>query len=419
MSINLAGNLGDFGQLSGGDRRGFGRSCAMTRPMRTLAILFATVVLSCTASLAQTAVGPAPAAPSEPNPVATGCQAKMTPPALGGPTVVATPGAGLQHKSWQPPGGVLQFSVVNAKAFTAGAAIEVCFRWQKDIAGREDSAAGFIDGTVLGSQLSSDGKTLTVTASIPDITDDETGVNHAFLWYLVPVSEVRILAFSDPLDPSKFTEARTSVGITSAPLGMLLSILVLAAAFFALWKVKTDRAKFPGAQEVNPFLALISTPNGFASLSQFQMLLWTFVVGASAVYVMTLSGNLIEITSGTLVLLGISGASTVAAKVQSNAQDTAAQATGTPVTPPPEANHPRPRWSDLIVNLVQSPDKAEWRSEIDVTRVQMLFFTVITAGFVIISVVASYVIPTIPDGFQILMGISNALYVGGKLTQKT
>ncbi len=52
--------------------------------------------------------------------------------------------------------------------------------------------------------------------------------------------------------------------------------------------------------------------------------------------------------------------------------------------------------------------------ELDVTRVQMLYFTLITAVFVLMTVLSSYAIPVIPEGFLVLMGISNSLYVGSK-----
>lgn len=66
-----------------------------------------------------------------------------------------------------------------------------------------------------------------------------------------------------------------------------------------------------------------------------------------------------------------------------------------------------PRWSDLVM------DEIEGR-ELDVTRVQMLYLTLVTAGFVLLTVVTSYEIPVIPEGFLILMGISNSVYVGSK-----
>ena len=52
--------------------------------------------------------------------------------------------------------------------------------------------------------------------------------------------------------------------------------------------------------------------------------------------------------------------------------------------------------------------------ELDVTRAQMLLFTLVTAVFVAVKVITSYEIPDIPEGFLILMGISNGVYVGSK-----
>ncbi len=54
---------------------------------------------------------------------------------------------------------------------------------------------------------------------------------------------------------------------------------------------------------------------------------------------------------------------------------------------------------------------------IDVTRVQMLFFTLITAAFVVLTVGSTYEIPPIPDGFMTLMGISNGVYLGSKFAK--
>jgi hypothetical protein len=45
----------------------------------------------------------------------------------------------------------------------------------------------------------------------------------------------------------------------------------------------------------------------------------------------------------------------------------------------------------------------------------MLLFTVISAAFVVVQVLNYYVIPDIPVGYQILIGISNGLYVGRRV----
>src|SRR5205814_8978695 len=94
-----------------------------------------------------------------------------------------------------------------------------------------------------------------------------------------------------------------------------------------------------GRGDLDPFIRIITTPNGYASLSRLQMVVWTFVVAASAVYVMALSGDLIEVTTGTLVLLGISGAVTVGSTLQESAQRAKLPGDG------PLSEPRRPRWS--------------------------------------------------------------------------
>jgi hypothetical protein len=128
-----------------------------------------------------------------------------------------------------------------------------------------------------------------------------------------------------------------------------------------------------------------------------------------------------------MILLGISGATTVIAKVKSvgdaaatpppldpaaarvaPAEHDATEAGATAVADAQtaEATIRQPRWSDLIMAEGQ---------ELAPTRVQMLLFTLVTAVFVVVKVITSNQIPDIPEGFLILMGISNGVYVGAKL----
>ena len=51
-----------------------------------------------------------------------------------------------------------------------------------------------------------------------------------------------------------------------------------------------------------------------ASLSRFQMLVWTFVIGFSFLYLVSLDKALPEIPQGVLGILGISGGTYVIAK---------------------------------------------------------------------------------------------------------
>jgi hypothetical protein len=163
---------------------------------------------------------------------------------------------------------------------------------------------------------------------------------------------------------------------------------------------------------------------------------------------MSLSGQLVEITSGTLILLGIAGAAALGAAIHNEAHVKMAaaapshtQAQNEAAQGPTEAKaaDPRevpgltqqqnseddakklhqlriPQWSDLLINRLVT-DKGIIVQEIDVTRFQVLLFTLITAVFVLITVATTYVIPEIPSGFVTLMGISNSIYLGSKIIQ--
>lgn len=63
----------------------------------------------------------------------------------------------------------------------------------------------------------------------------------------------------------------------------------------------------PGDKIKLSILKVITNKYGYASLSQFQIMLWTFVIGACGIYVMTLTGSLIEIKGSMLILLGGAG----------------------------------------------------------------------------------------------------------------
>jgi hypothetical protein len=69
-----------------------------------------------------------------------------------------------------------------------------------------------------------------------------------------------------------------------------------------------------------------------------------------------------------------------------------------------------PKWSDIVTDTDRP-------AEIDVTRVQMLFFTVISAFFVALSILDTGTIPDIDPTYVTLMGISNGVYVAAKFVR--
>ena len=163
--------------------------------------------------------------------------------------------------------------------------------------------------------------------------------------YLVPLADVRILVARQG-QGRQFRRSSPTCRTRSASANpfwaVLLALGTVLVAFAVLSLVCHRRLKRLGYDDLDPIIRIIATPDGYASLSQLQMVLWTFVVAASAVYVMVLSGELIQITTGTLVLLGISGAVTVGARCTTSRRTR--RRSVLPAAPR------KPRWSDLVVN---------------------------------------------------------------------
>lgn len=452
-----------------------------------------------------------PAAPAEPTPPATTQAASMSalPADLCKTAQAKSPATDITvaldpSTSWQPRGGEVRVVVESKTQPLKDIDAMVCFRWS----GRDKAAAWLAPSAVRVVEFSSN----TVPAkavfsvTVPNLervksswfsrlwgTPSEAGdqPDQFDTGMIVPVADMKVVLVRSN---AVLTTAVVDVGVTSVWNAVIATLVCIVGAHAVLyaWAV---RRKVPGR---SPWMRLVVTREGFASLSQLQIMLWSFVFGAGAVYVMILSGSLINIPVSALVLLGIAGATTLGARIQgANAQAAAPSATdlpaGTAVPAAPQnvrvlastdhtatlawdapaaavvhavsyarqdladwresddrieetshrvgrllpdttyvfqvvarnasGNSPpvqvigrtkqaaviarQPLWSDLVVTP-QHP------GEIDVTRVQMLFFTLISAGFVAIKLISGYMIPEIPEGFMLLMGISNGVYLSAK-----
>jgi hypothetical protein len=490
-----------------------------------------------------------------------GCRTPPKPATAGGASIVGAATDTLQHKNWQPVGGDIQFTLRSAVKIDPDATVIVCFRWKTDDAKLQKTVPP-AKARPSRVQLESDGTVLKVTTTVPELGPPPTHAELSYTNFIVPLAEARVLVTKNT---NVIADAGTRIGVTNPRWAIILTIALAIVALAALTWICRRRLPGPLARHANWFLCIIATPRGYASLSQLQILIWTFVIAAAVIYVMTLSGELIQITVGTLALLGISGAATVASKAQSQNQEakTAPPPDGQGQNPPPAARvvdpdaiakqredearkdkdaadqvvvekerrlseakqqayeaqaaadkkaqdgirdpgldgvaaaaqtaadqkaadsggvrdavldqaasaaraaadakaaetagtrdpaletiaaekkraveaadqdlvkarenaaaaqralaavvGKQPKWSDLIINEVW--EKGVRRSEIDVTRVQMLYFTLIAAAFVLMTVMSTYVIPEIPQNFLILMGISNGVYLTSKFVQ--
>jgi hypothetical protein len=302
------------------------------------------------------------------------------------------------HTLWRPRGSEVHFTVGGKDGATIQVKrVQVCMGWSFAHAHQTDQTVPHgLRPSPLVHLVKADGSELEYGAVVPNLKPIPT------FWPLrlfsrgeVAFTAISTVPIADMVvevtlsDKSK-TVVVLPVGVTSVTYGIVLAVLAVAAFFVAAWALMS-RSAIPGR---NLLLKIICTQDGFASLSQFQIMLWTIIVGASAVYVMVLSGNLINLTDGTLVLLGITGGAALLARVPGR----------TDPPQPAQAGAAQPQWSDLVVV----------DDTIDVTRVQMLIFTMISASFVALKVIVDYAIPDIPLNFLLLMGISNGIYVIGR-----
>jgi len=301
---------------------------------------------------------------------------------------------------WQPRSGQIRITLESTgNANLADSNLSVYFRWRTKSNTGEWTRTPNVHVVDL-----QNAQKLTVAAQVPElppaplngvlgwISGNGDGVGE-FLG-LVPVAQVWISARGNGnASDAALADVVESIGITNtwAALGAALGAIFLLAWFLKGFKPT-------GLQGSNLLLQMIETRGRRASLSQFQIVLWMFVIGAATAYVMVLSGNLIPLTEGTLALLGISGLATLGSQLAPRGAADRAEAEAA------REGATAPSWRDLIAS----------DGEIDVTRLQMLFFTVLIAVFVSIHVIDSFQIPEIPPSFLGLMGLSNGVYLLSK-----
>ncbi len=91
----------------------------------------------------------------------------------------------------------------------------------------------------------------------------------------------------------------------SVVIGWIVAVFVGAMGAVIVWKILTNKIDLTN---------LISEPNGNASLSRFQFLIFTFVIAMSLFLIVTKTGEFPQISAELIGLLGISGGSYVVSK---------------------------------------------------------------------------------------------------------
>jgi hypothetical protein len=127
------------------------------------------------------------------------------------------------------------------------------------------------------------------------------------------------------------------------------------------------------------------------SLSQSQLAFWTLLVSASILYIWLATCSLPELTTSTLMLLGISVVTTAAGKLIQ----------GTQRTHHSKAVHSEGFWLDILSD----------EYSVTMHRFQMVLWTIILGFIFIQKVIACQQIPSFSDNYLVLTGISSGTYI--------
>jgi len=233
---------------------------------------------------------------------------------------------------WRPRGDAVKFTIQGSSFAAADAQVATCFRWRIIPKASDNKPGLWVQSEPPKSIADTNQPGTSYLATVPLTLSAAPGNPLARLLGkpgsaasaalgLVPLADFRVMVRPVGAATWTFVDVEPQpIGITNGLLALVVTIIIVLLGWGALYRFGQLRG-VPGAG--NAILQVISTKRGYASLSQLQILIWAFVIGGGAVYVMVLSGNLIPITNGALVLLGISGAATLGSQVQSTGTQSA------------------------------------------------------------------------------------------------
>jgi len=143
------------------------------------------------------------------------------------------------------------------------------------------------------------------------------------------------------------------------------------------------------------------TPIGTYSISVTQALFWTFIVAFSCVYVYMLKAAFIVIPSQILILLGITGGTALASRINAASKD---------VVPNDLMKDIRKKRTPKLRDMISIGGR------MNVYKFQMMVFTLVTGVIVVVELIKACNFPEIPNTLIVLMGVSNTLYLGNEVT---
>ena len=251
------------------------------------------------------------------------------------------------------------------------------------------------------------------------------------LWGTVTLPEVRFDSFwswsadidtvvlaTDEAGRSTPVKVET-ITVTQNGWAIAIGLATLLSLLLVVWLVKAE----PFSQKRNPEryqkwkdlnvwqrvarfpFHFAITPMGQYSISLTQLLFWTLVVVFAFAYVYASRGEFLSITGQMLILLGISGSTSLAAKVNAMAR--------IPAIPDEYLRGIRknrlPRFKSLL-SIRDAPN---------IFKLQIFAFTLLAGVHVVRELLRTGSFPVLEDNLLTLMGISGGIYVANEVATET
>lgn len=214
-------------------------------------------------------------------------------------------------------------------------------------------------------------------------------------------------------------------GASDRDLGLagLWFALVAAGFLFAFFR------HFGRTDSITPIPG-VPMPGGYRapySLARFQLLWWSGIVTASYVAILTITGSMDTITTGTMALMGIVGGTSVLAAFQDRRpgddetrrqQHAAAYRTAAAANPPDHAT------MAASLNQIYPPTRG-WLTDLlsdaagyNIHRLQLLAWTMVLGVTFLYEVTRTLGMPELSANLLALTGISNGTYFGFKMQEQ-
>jgi hypothetical protein len=279
-----------------------------------------------------------------------------------------------------------------------------------------------------------DGTDTKVTFVAPAVDDDHATKQHYFPSLFWPDFTVLALA-CDPKQADPSYVVRMHTRLSTHLYAWIIAVLLVVLLYFGaaasvhfrrrgvfdvargIAQTLSGRAAMAGGAgrprgySLNP-LEIAAGVDGKASLSTLQLFFFSEIIVGLVAYVLLRAGVLSNLSADVLLLLGIAGAGTTAAQITNVSRQRLSFDNWAWLIHhgwlPENGRERRPaRWSDLITT----------DGTFDAAKFQMLAFSVVVGGALLAIGLDGLNAFTIPPAILGILGLSQVLYIGGKIAK--